>query len=177
MNNINKTEKITEKMIYNIAKENSLRDFLSNNYIAKIDQIYEIKHYQRNNYRKGLIIDVKEKDADDTTKILIDVRHGRPTINQVSDALYDIGKDCDIKLIVFSNGANGHDKFYPANDECALLSLIDRLQADNVPITLFQINEVSCEMTYVNLYQNWYQVDRLKPSKIPTREQFMAETF
>ncbi len=69
MNNINKTEKITEKMIYNIAKENSLRDFLSNNYIAKIDQIYEIKHYQRNNYRRGLIIDVKEKDADETTKI------------------------------------------------------------------------------------------------------------
>jgi hypothetical protein len=32
-------------------------------------------------------------------------------------------------------------------------------------------------MTYVNLYQNWYQVDRSKPSQIPTREQFMAETF
>ena len=112
MNNINKNEKITEKMIYDIAKENNLRDFLSKNDIAKIDQIYEIQHYQRNSYRRGLILDVKEKDADETTKVLIDVRHGRPTINQVYDALYDIGKDCDIKLIVFSDGTNGHDKFY-----------------------------------------------------------------
>lgn len=177
MNNTVKNQKTTEKMIYDIAKENSLQDFLSKNYIAKIDQIYEIKHYQRNSYRRGLIVDVKEKDADKTTKILIDVRHGLPTINQVYDALYDIGKDCDIKLIAFSNGANGHDKFYPANDEHAVLSLIARLQADHVPIALFQISEITSEMKYVDLYQDWDQVDRSKPCEIPTREQFIAETF
>jgi hypothetical protein len=50
MNNTVKNQKITEKMIYDIVKENSLRDFLSNNYISKIDQIYEIKHYQKKGY-------------------------------------------------------------------------------------------------------------------------------
>ena len=139
MNDINKNENTLTKMINEIAKESNLLDFLSKNAIAKIYQIYEIQHYQRKSYRRGLILNIKERDADETTKILIDVRHGLPTINQVYDALYDIGKDCDVKLIVFSDGANGHDKFFPANDEHVVLSLIARLQADNVPISLFQI--------------------------------------
>jgi hypothetical protein len=177
MNNINKNEKTLTKIIDEIAKESSLLDFLDKNNIAEIDQIMDIEHYQRNNYRNGLILTVKEKGADEMTKILIDLRHGLPTIKQVYDALYDIGKDCDIKIIVYSNGVNGYDKFNPANDEYAVLSLIARLQADNVPIALFQINGVTSEMKYVDLYQNWYLVDQSKSIEIPTREQFMAETF
>jgi hypothetical protein len=51
------------------------------------------------------------------------------------------------------------------------------LQADHVPIALFQISEVTSEMKYVDLYQEWDRVDRSKSCEIPTREQFVAETF
>jgi hypothetical protein len=102
-------------MIKNIKEENVLKTFLSKNNIAAIDHIIDIQTYQKNNYRSGLILTVLEKGFDDKTKILVDVRHGLPTINQVYESLYKIGKDCDIRIITCTNGANGHDKFNPAN--------------------------------------------------------------
>jgi len=172
-----KNQHIIQNMINTIEEENTLKTFFGNNKIADINQIVDIQHYQQKDYHGGLILTIMEKDADKTTKILIDVRHGLTTINQVYDALYEIGKDCDIKIIVYSNGANGHDKFNPANDEYAVLSLIAWLQGDNVPVALYEIDRETSEMKYVNLYQDWHRVNRSKPSIIPTREQFMAETF
>ena len=55
--------------------------------------------------------------------------------------------------------------------------MIAQLQKDNVAVVLFEMNNASMRMEYVNSYQNWYQVNRLKNYKIPNREQFMAQTF
>jgi hypothetical protein len=62
-------------------------------------------------------------------------------------------------------------------DDCVVLNLIAQLQKDDVAVVLFEMDNTSMRMEYVNSYQNWYQVNRLKKCKIPSREQFMAQTF
>jgi len=168
---------IIQNIIDNIKEENTLKTFFSKNNIAEIDQIVNIQRYQQRDYRGGLILTVLEKGFDDKTKVLIDVRHGLTSINQVYESLYDIGVECDIRIIAYTNGANGHDKFNPGNDEYAILSLMAELQADNVPIALYEIDKETSEMKYIELYQGWERVDRSQSCEVPTREQFIAETF
>jgi hypothetical protein len=83
MNNKIQIQKTLDEMIAHIAEEERLRQFLSNYEITEIDEIHDIRHYQRDSDRKGLIFEVNEKDAEKRSKILIDLRFGQPIINQV----------------------------------------------------------------------------------------------
>jgi hypothetical protein len=177
MNNTTQNQKTLDEMIDHIAEEENLRQLLSSHEIAVIDEMYSIDHYKRDNDRIGIIVDVKEADRVERTRILIDLRMGQPSVHQVYDALYDIGKGCDIKIIIHTNGYNDFDVNIPVADEYAVLSLVAQLQDDNVAVVLFEMKDASMRVEYVNSYQNWYQVNRLKNYKIPTRERFMAQTF
>ena len=177
MNNSIKNQKTLDEMINHIAEEKNFRQLLSSNEIAEIDEMHSIEHYKRDDDRIGLVVDVKETNRIERTKIIIDLRLGQPSIYQVHDALYDIGKDCDIKIIIHTNGYNDFDEDIPVADEYAVLSLIAQLQDDNVAVVLFEMDNTSMRMEYVNSYQNWYSVNRLKKCKIPSREQFITQTF
>jgi hypothetical protein len=177
MNNTIQNQKTLNEMIAHIAEEKTLRQLLSSYEIAEVREILNIEHYERGKDRKGIIVDVKEDNGLEKTKILIDLRLGQPSIYQVYDALYDVGKDCDIKIIVHTNGYNDFDEDIPVVDEYAVLSLVAQLQEDNVAVVLFKIDRSKMEIEYIDLFQDWNQVHRLRRCDIPTREQFMAETF
>ena len=177
MNNSIQNQKTLDEMINHIAEEKNLRQLLSSYEIAEIDEIHSIKHYKRDDDRIGLVVDVKETNRIERTKIMIDLRLGQPSIYQVHDALYDIGKDCDIKIIIHTNGYNDFDGDIPSVDDGAVLGLISELQDNNVAILLFEIDSTTFKIKYVDLFQNWYRVDRSITCKVPTAEQFMAETF
>jgi hypothetical protein len=170
-------QKTLNEMIKHIAEEINIRQLLNSHEIADIKEINGIKHYERDDKRFGLIVDIKENNRIERTRILIDLRMGQPSVHQVYDALYDIGKDCDIRIIVHTNRNNDYDGNISAVDDCVVLSLIAQLQKDNVAVLLFEMEHDRMRMEYVNRYQDWYQVNRLKKCKIPTREQFMAQTF
>ena len=104
MNEKKQNQQIIEEMINSISKENTLRQLLRDNKIAEIDTIYEIDPYAKEGNRRGLIVDVQEKNSDLRSKIMIDLKQGQPIINQVFDSLYDIGKDCSKRIIMYSNG-------------------------------------------------------------------------
>ena len=124
MNKITRNQKIVEEMINSISKENTLHQVLRDNKIAEIDKIYQINPYEKDGGRKGLILDVQEKNADGRSKIMIDLKQGQPIINQVYDSLYDIGKDCSKRIIMYSNGQNEFDKDVPVADFCLCVVLL-----------------------------------------------------
>jgi len=177
MNNNTQHQKTLDEMINHIAEEKNIRHLLTSYEIANIKEIHSIEHYKQDDDRIGLIVDIKENNLIERTRILIDLRMGQPSVHQVYDALYDIGKDCDIKIIIHTNGFNNYDGGIPSVDDCVVLNLIAQLQKDDVSVLLFEMDHDSMRMEYVNRYQDWYQVNRLKKCKIPTREQFMAQTF
>ena len=136
MNNNNENSKTLEEKINYISNETTLLQFIKDNNIAEIDQIHNIQKYHIGDDRIGTIIEVQEKNKDIKTKIFIDLKQGQPTINQVYDSLYNIGKDCSIKIIMFTGGNNDNDLMIPTADEFVVNGLIDQLQQSNVGILL-----------------------------------------
>ena len=76
MNNTIQNQKTLDEMINHIAEEKNIRQLLSSNEIAVIDEMYSIEHYKRDDDRIGIIVDVKEANRVERTKILIDLRTG-----------------------------------------------------------------------------------------------------
>ena len=177
MNNTTQNKKTLDEMINHIAEEKNIRQLLSSNEIAVIDEMCSIEHYKRGDDRNGIIVDVKEAGRVERTRILIDLRMGQPSVHQVYDALYDIGKGCDIKIIIHTDRFNDYDGYIPSFDDYSGLSLISELQNNNVAILLFGIDSTTFNIKFAGLFQNWDGVDRSKSCEIPSKEQFMAETF
>jgi len=166
-----------KEMMDHIIDENRLKEILDRYDLAYVSKIHGIQHYEKDDNRHGVVIDIQENKLADKTKVLIDLRQGQPIVNQVYDALYDVGKDCDIKIIVFTDSNNDYDKGVPVADEYLVSGMIGKLQDMNIPIYLFSINQSEMIITLVDSYQTWYQVNRFKSASIPTDEGFMAETF
>ena len=97
---------------------------------------------------------------------------GQPIANQVFDALYDVGKDCDLRLIFYTNGYNDYDEGVPVADEYLVAGMLGKLQDMNIPIFLFSISDTDLKVELVDMYQAWYQVNRFKGYKKPTKEVF-----
>lgn len=166
------------EMIRSICDDENLKRFLEEYKIAKISEINFKKYFNKDDNRCTAIIDAQEEFFNHHTKILIDLRFGQPSVNQVYDALYDLGEDCDIKIIMYTHGYNNYDKGIPVADEYVVAGLIGELQSNNVPIVLFQIDRDSLKEEYDDSsYQDWYSVNRLRSCEIPTKENFMGTTF
>jgi hypothetical protein len=166
MNNNIQNQKTLDEMINHIAKEKNIRNLLSRYEIANIEEINGIKHYEHDDDRRKLVVDVKENDDFGRTKILIDLRLVKPSIYQLYDALYDIGKDCDIKIIIHTKNSIGFDETNPVADEYAVLSLVTQLQENNVAVGLFEIDRSNMEIEYIDWFQDWYQVSINKSSSL-----------
>ena len=177
MNNLeNGNDYDAYEMMRSFANDDNLKRFLEIYEIAKITEINYKKYHSKDDNRCTAIIDVQEESFNHSTKILIDLRIGQPSVNQVYDALYEIGSDCDIKVIFHTDRYNEKDKGIPVADEYLVASLIRELQDNNIPIILFSIDQDTLTEKY-DSYQDWYSVNRLKSCMIPTKENFIGTTF
>ena len=68
MSKTKRNQQIVEEMINSISKEHTLCQLMRDNKIAEIDKIYKINPYERDGDRRGLIVDVQEKNADGQIK-------------------------------------------------------------------------------------------------------------
>ena len=165
------------EMIKLFAEDERFKKFLEEYKIANVLEVNFKKYFKKDDGRCTAIIDVQEQFFNHSTKILIDLRIGQPSVNQVYDALYDIGQDCDIKIIMFTDEYNDCDNGIPIADDFVVAPLIGELQDENIPIVLFSIDCDTLTEKYVDIYQSWSAVNRLRPCRIPTKEQFMSSTF
>lgn len=183
MSNERKKSEDLEKLIDHISRGICLEEFFNEFEIMNLKQIEGIKRYEISEDRKGIILNAQEncfiddKCYTNTTQVLIDIKKGEPTVHQVYDAIYGFGADCDLKIIICTNINNSEDEEIPSADRYAVLPLIAQLQKNNLPIVLFELDESSGQGTYIDFYQDWHIVNRHKKSSIPSKEQFMAETF
>lgn len=67
------------------------------------------KHYSIDNHRYGVIVEVKEKDSGHLKEIIIDVISGEPTWSQLMDCTFNLGADCDKRIIIYYDGPNSKD--------------------------------------------------------------------
>jgi hypothetical protein len=73
MNNNTQHQKTLDEMINHIAEEKNIRHLLTSYEIANIKEIHSIEHYKQDDDRIGLIVDIKENNLIERTRILIDL--------------------------------------------------------------------------------------------------------
>ena len=162
-----------------ISKEQILNDLLKKSGIPKVTKTNRIKRYQRKGDREGILIEVKGDNEPDALKVLIDMKIGEPTVDQIIDALYGIGKDCDKRIILYSPGTNSNDLQNPAADEFVVASLVQYLRRYPLGFSLFQIaeNKLTFGLPAYLPLADLSDDGRLPLSKLPSKERFMAHTF
>ncbi|WP_319406217.1 hypothetical protein [uncultured Desulfosarcina sp.] len=176
MDNV-KSKYNVDEMLKTFSEDENLRQFLKKYEIAVPTDFISKKYCHKDDKRCIVITDAREENFSHSTRIMIDLKLGSPTVNQVYEALYDIGKDCDIKIICFTNDSNDIDDGIPVADEYLVAGIIGEMQNHNVPILLFSIDHDTLKEKYIEYYQNWHAVNRLKDYRLPSKEKFMEDTF
>lgn len=177
MKNKYQNKKSVDEMINYIAKKSTLHQLFETNKIIDIDTIHEINIYEREGNRRGLIVEVQEKNADVRSKIMIDLKQGQPIINQVYDALYGIGKDCSKRIIMYSGGQNDYDKNIPAADYWVVCCLVNNLQQYPLGIHFYEMNQETFNIGPHYMEEYFEPDNEYSISEVPTKEQFMTEAF
>jgi hypothetical protein len=177
MDNQNNNQKPVDEMIRDLLSDSKFENFMKERNIADVDQIFKLSHYQIGNDRAGFIAKLKEKNSDDVKKIMVDLKQGQATVNQVFDALYEIGKDCDIRIIRHTDSHNDADKGIPTADVCIVSRLICQLQDIGINVRLYKYNEKTKNIVNNELYDILGTPKMGESMELPTKEQFMVETF
>ncbi|RPJ81505.1 MAG: hypothetical protein EHJ94_04295 [Deltaproteobacteria bacterium] len=174
---MDKNQKPVYEMIRDLLSDSKFENFLKEKNIAEVDRDLKFGHYQKGNDRAGFIVNLKEKNREDVTKIMVDLKQGKPTVHQVYDALYEIGKDCDIKIIIHTDNHNYADYGIPTADSYIVSRLICQLQDRGVDVRLYKYNEKTQNIVNNELYDILGTPKMGESMELPTKEQFMVETF
>lgn len=92
MNN-NEPKNVVEQVIAQFSDQIKVVDFLQKHGLASVESINSMDRYHVNTNRQGVIVHAQERLRGTPTSIIIDVKFGQPTTEQVFDLIFRIGKE------------------------------------------------------------------------------------
>ena len=123
--NKNRNSKLTvEDYVERLSNEEEVIKFMKKHEICNANFIDDIKAYTKNQCHKAIILTAREEGSDNPIEILIDIKAGEPSTDQVYNAIYDIGKHCE-KRVIMHGGINKNETYGPATGEMVVGSLIE----------------------------------------------------
>jgi len=149
MNNSIINENKVDGIIKYISDKKSAVNFLQNHEITNVESILDIREYDLDCDRKGLIMDIKEKNAIDTCRVMIDVKFGKPSIEQVYDAIYTIGADCTRRVLVFTEDTNCDDRDYLGADIGVVRNLLLEINCSDLELYLIKASAITDVEFYI----------------------------
>jgi len=149
MNNSIINEHKVDGIIKYISDKKSAVNFLQNHKITNVESILDIREYDLDCDRKGLIMDIKEKNAIDTCRVMIDVKFGQPSIEQVYDAIYNIGADCNKRVLVFTEDTNYNDRDYLGADIGVVRNLLLEINCSDLELYLIKASAITDVEFYI----------------------------
>lgn len=101
MNTITKKEcKIDWKKL--LRDVNNIKELLAAVGIDEYELVNIITNYVIDNRRYGLIVIIKNKDTGNLSEIIIDAMSGKPSWSQLMDCTFDLGRDCEKRIILYA---------------------------------------------------------------------------
>ena len=177
MNNQNEHINNLDAIIKHFEKKSAIIKLLKQHEIANIKSVSSVRRYQKDENRSGLLIYGKEEETGRTEKILIDFKLGEPCINQVYDAIYEIGKDCSKRIIMFG-GVGNNEVLDPATDENVVVTFITIMNHYPLNLSLVKLDcsKFETDIRDFNLELKIYNMEFSK-NKLPSKERFCEEEF
>jgi hypothetical protein len=122
-----------------LSMRDEMQIFLKNNNINNDNVIESIDRYEAGEHRKGIIVRAQKNGDEKHLSVMIDVKQGEPTTDQVFDALYEKGAECQVKLILFTGGSIKNDRNDPGAYDLIVQNFIKNIRNYGVDIHLIQV--------------------------------------
>lgn len=110
------------QIIEHLSNPDSAIQFFLKTNIAQIDEIKDIHQYARMDGRRGLAMNVNEKKNSENSQIVLDVKHGPPSTDQLCECIHGAGNFSNKRILMYT-GFDNVDHKNPAAD----VNLVSRL--------------------------------------------------
>jgi hypothetical protein len=178
MNNSNRNEHKVDNIISNISDKESAADFLQKHKIVNVETIFDISEYDLDSDRKGLILNIKEKIAIDICKVIIDVKFGKPSFEQMHDVIYNIGADCDKRVLVFTDSTNSRDYEKMGADLEIVRNLLLAINSKSLGLYLVKLAVTREYELFINeLIYDPHDDPKDFAAPLPSQMEFLEEVF
>jgi hypothetical protein len=121
-----------------INKENIMRilETIDIGTFCSLNIIQKVTHSPVN---ESIIIEIPNDGCVGENQILIGIKQGQPTVDQVYNAIYQQGSDCQKRVIAFTGGDTLDDKYNPSADIDIAKCLIDNMNRFDLNIYLVRM--------------------------------------
>jgi len=164
------------EVIVNLSKVEEAAEFLHEQGIAQVGAVESIEGYEADDGRKGLIMNVNEAGSEALSKLIIDIRAGQPSTDQVYDAVYGIGKECTKRVIVFTDEKTGDDGWNPTVDEFVVKNLIEVMNEYQLELFLVKFSDDAMQPDLI-AKGTFEDEPEYSIADLPSPERFRAEEF
>lgn len=129
--------------------------------------------------RIAIILLLRRKGTEILDKVIIDTISGYPSFEQIMDVFYNIGSDCDYRVVLYDNNAKNDNYDYHPVIGSMLVSLMDELGNYTISLTVMGIDFNLNETNSINF--QCLDVESInkddKKSKLPERRMFEEAEF
>jgi hypothetical protein len=177
--NKNRNSKLTVKdYVERLSDEEEIIKFLNKHEVCNAIAIKDIKAYTKGQNHQGMIITTKVEGSNNPIEILIDIKAGDTSTDQVYNAIYDTGKHCEKRIIMYG-GVNRNEICGPASGEMVVGSLIECMNEYQMNISLVKMSdqEYRTELFDLVIDHEYLSDNRQRRKDLPTLEQFREAEF
>lgn len=137
---------------------------------ANINIIKEITH---NPINKSILFEIPNDGSAGENPILLNIKQGQPTVDQVYNAIYQHGKDCHNRIISFTGGHCYDDKKNPGADIDKARSLVETMNEYDQNIYLVKKScDSTCSAIEYEVLAQPTANPKFNQADYPTKEQF-----
>jgi hypothetical protein len=123
-------------------------------------------------------LDIKEKNSADSSKVMIDVKFGQPTVEQVYDAIYTVGADCKKQVLIFTGGKSYDDRNYLGANLEVVGNLLSEINSNQLGLYLIKaISLIDDEFCMYDLIDSPSEVSKTYANPLPSQIEFLEEEF
>ena len=137
-----------------------------------------IKEATYNSINKSILIEIPNDSCEGEIEIMLKLKQGQPTVDQVYDAIYQSGTDCQKRIITFTGGNSWDDKYNPSADMDIVKCLAGNINRFDLNLYLVQL--VTDPTSSICEYEILIQPDRnpeLSKANCPSIEKFTEAEF
>jgi len=122
-----------------ILNEENIQSLLEALNIGTSRNIYIIKEISHNPINRSILIEIPNESCVGEIEIMLNFKQGQPTVDQVYNAIYQLGADCQKQVIAFTGGNCWDDKYNPSADMDIVKCLIDNMNQFALNIYLVKL--------------------------------------
>jgi hypothetical protein len=161
-----------------VFNEENIQSLLAAQKIGTFRSINIIKEISHNLINKSILIEIPNESCEGEIEIMLNLKQGQPTVDQVYNAIYQFGADCQKRIIVFTGGNCWDDKYNPSADMDIVKCLVDNMNRFDLNIYLLKL--VSDSTSSICDYEILAQPDshpKFSKANCPSIEKFTEAEF